>query len=49
MKMGSFAAFADGQVDRRAVRGASGMTALLPPLRVIASVRCPRLAPQSLA
>ena len=28
----------------RAVRGASGMTAFLPPLRVIARVRCPRSA-----
>lgn len=27
----SFAAFSDDQVDRRAVRGASGITALLPP------------------
>jgi hypothetical protein len=29
----SFGAFADGQVDRRAVRGASGTVTTLPPLR----------------
>jgi hypothetical protein len=35
----SAGALADGQVDRPAVRGASGMVTTLPPLRVIVMVR----------
>jgi hypothetical protein len=34
-----FAPFADGQVDRRAVRGASGIVTTFPPLRVITTAR----------
>jgi len=37
-------AFAGAQVDRPAVRGASGMVTILPPLRVIVSVRWPDIA-----
>ena len=38
-------ALAGGQVDRRAVRGASGMVTTLPPLRVMVRVRWPRSRP----
>ena len=39
-------ALADRQIDRLAVRGASGMVTTLPPLRVMTRVRWPRSRPR---
>ncbi len=44
----AFAPFAGVKVDRPGGPRASGMTARLPPLRVIARARCPRSVPERL-
>jgi hypothetical protein len=43
----SLAALSDGQVDRPGGARGSGMVTFLPPLRMIARVRCPRSMPRA--